>query len=114
MRDSSDQLKVLKKRSLGSIRLLAALLFFGGGSVAVASSPAAWRETDRQSEKACIAQSGLRRARVGPATRFSDRILVDARIVSGTYPQRHIKGVKAKMLCLYNRKLKRAEVEELQ
>ncbi len=45
--------------------------------------------------------------------RFSDRMMMDARIVEGRYRQKHMNGASVKMLCLYNRKLDRAEVQEL-
>jgi hypothetical protein len=79
---------------------------------ALASSPDAWQALDRKSAKACISESGLYRVRVGPATRFSDRVMIDARTVAGRYPQSHMNGALAKMLCLYNRKSHRAEVQE--
>ncbi len=78
----------------------------------LASSPSSWRTFDQKSAKACIAQSGLRAARVGPVTRFSDRTMIDVRTVEGQYPQIHMKGASARMLCLYNCKLNRAEVQE--
>jgi hypothetical protein len=80
---------------------------------AFASSPSSWKALDQKSAKACISKSGLRQARIGPAMRFSDRMMVDARIVEGRYRQRHMNGASVKMLCLYNRKLDRAEVQEL-
>jgi hypothetical protein len=64
------------------------------------------------SRRACLAISGLKRAFVGPSTQYSDAIGVDARIVKGVFPQAHMKGMKASMLCLYDRKAKRAEVQE--
>ena len=78
-----------------------------------ASTPGAYAVLDRQTSAACVAASGLRDADVGPAMRFSDRFLIDARTVTGTYPQRHMKGAQGTMLCLYNRRTKRAEVQEM-
>jgi hypothetical protein len=80
---------------------------------APASSPSSWRALDQKSAKACISKSNLRQARIGPATRFSDRMMVDARIIEGKYRQRHMNGASVRVLCLYNRKLNRAEVQEL-
>lgn len=62
---------------------------------------------------ACVKASGLTGAQVGPAIRYSDDLLIDARVVEGIYPQPHMKGSEARMLCLYNRKNKRVEVQEL-
>ena len=82
-------------------------------SPALASSDAAWAALDKASAKACIAASGFKDAKVSAPTRFSDTVGYDARIVTGTYPQAHMKGAAGKMLCLYARKSKTAEVQEL-
>ena len=89
--------------------------FFAVVSVAAAhaSTSASYTALDRQTSAACIAASGLRAATVGPAIRFSDSFLMDARTVTGTYPQPHMKGAKGKMLCLFNRKTKKAEAQEM-
>jgi heat shock protein HslJ len=38
---------------------------------------------------------------------------MDARVIEGVWPQPHMKGARASMLCLYNRKTKQFEVQEL-
>ena len=78
-----------------------------------AATPGAYAALDRQTSAACRAASGLRSASVGPVVRFSDRFLIDARTVTGNYPQNHMKGATGTMLCLYNRRTKRAEVQEM-
>ena len=80
---------------------------------AIAATPAAYMKLDKASEAACLKAANLGDATAGPPTRFSDRMLIDARIIDGTWPQPHMKGAKARMLCLYNRKTKRVEVQEL-
>jgi hypothetical protein len=80
---------------------------------AQASSPDAWAELDKASAAACIAASGFKDARVEPSVHFSDDIGFDVRMVSGVYPQAHMKGAHGKMLCLYGRVTKRVEVQEL-
>lgn len=80
---------------------------------ATAATPEAWMKVDRASEAACLKAANLGGATAGPPVRFSDRTGVDARVVTGTWPQPHMKGAAAKMLCLYNRKNKRVEVQEL-
>ena len=80
---------------------------------AYASSPGAWAELDKASAAACIAVSGFRDTVVEPSVHFSDDIGFDVRVVSGIYPQPHMKGASGKMLCLYGRKTKRVEVQEL-
>jgi heat shock protein HslJ len=80
---------------------------------ATAATPDAWAKLDKASEAACLKASNLGGATIGPPIRYSDRTGVDARVVTGTWLQPHMKGAKAKMLCLYNRKSKRVEVQEL-
>ena len=80
---------------------------------AFASSDEAWAALDKASAKACIAASGFLKAKVSAATHFSDELGYDARMVSGTYPQKHMKGATGHMLCLYARKTKQVEVQEL-
>jgi len=89
------------------------LLVSGIASLAQASSPDAWAKLDADSAKACIAASGLTKAKVSASTHFSDAAGYDVRVVSGIYPQKHMKGAAGKMLCLYGRKSKRVEVQEL-
>jgi heat shock protein HslJ len=49
---------------------------------------------------------------VAEPVRFSDTMLVDARVVVGVYPQPHMKGAAGTMLCLYNRRTGHAEAVE--
>lgn len=78
-----------------------------------AATPDAWAKLDKASEAACLKAANLGGATAGPPIRYSDRTGVDARVVTGTWPQPHMRGAKARMLCLYNRKNKRVEVQEL-
>lgn len=80
---------------------------------AFAATPESYAKLDKASEAACLKAANLGGATVGPPIRYSDRVGIDARVVEGTWPQPHMKGAKAKMLCLYNRKNKRTEVQEL-
>ena len=80
---------------------------------ALATGPAAQAGADRATARACRSVSGLKDARVeGAPVRFGDTIGMDARLVHGTWPQPHMKGAKATMLCLYDRRAKRAETQE--
>lgn len=96
-------------RSSVAVTLMTTML---AGSVAQASTPGAYAALEKRSAAACIAASGLRDGKAGPTVRFSDRVMIDARFVTGTYPQAHMKGAKGTMLCLYNRKTRRAEAQE--
>jgi heat shock protein HslJ len=93
--------------------LLTAAAAFALAAPAMAATPESYAKLDKASEAACIKAANLTGATAGPPIRFSDRTGVDARVVAGTWPQPHMKGAKAKMLCLYNRKNKRVEVQEL-
>ena len=88
-------------------------LFALAATTAIASTPDSYAKLDTASEAACLKAANLGGATVGPAVRYSDRTGIDARVVIGTWPQPHMRGAKAKMLCLYNRKTKRVEVQEL-
>ena len=80
---------------------------------AFGATPASWMQVDKASQAACLKAAGLNDAVTGPPIRYSDRLLIDARVVSGTWPQPHMKGAKAEMLCLYHRRTKRVEVQEI-
>lgn len=83
------------------------------GAPATAATPEAWMKIDKASEAACIKAANLGGAVAGPPVRYSDKTGIDARVVEGVWPQPHMKGAKARMLCLYNRKTKRVEVQEI-
>ena len=99
---------LVKFKSLGLIILVSSF-----AHVAQASSPDAWAKLDADSAKACITASGFTKAKISTSTHFSDAVGYDIRVVSGIYPQKHMKGASGKMLCLYGRKSKLVEVQEL-
>ncbi len=76
------------------------------------STPEAWKQMQRQAERACIKASALARPRVSNMIVFDDATGVAALLVTGTYPQAHMKGAAGTNLCLYNRRTKKAAVEE--
>ena len=72
---------------------------------ALASTSESWRQLDRQVSRACIAASGLSRAKiVTDKASFSDRVPVELRIVEG-YNRQSVIDVK---LCAYDRRTRRA------
>lgn len=80
---------------------------------ASASSPAAWAQHDKDTQQACAAASELNDPVVHPKTvLFDDTVGMDARLVTGTWKPAHMKGAKAVMLCLYDRKARRATVQD--
>lgn len=93
------------------------LLLLAGviASGAVASSPSSWAENDRTAAARCIKASQLRAATATPANnrpRFGDDIGFDALLVTGTYPQPHMRGQKGTVLCLWERGARKAHVSE--
>lgn len=99
-------------RLFTTVGVVAALSLGAAATAVWAASPQAYAELDRQSAAACITASGLRQASVGPPVRFSDAVGIDARTVSGVYTQPHMRAARGTMLCLYNRRTRRAEVQE--
>ena len=77
-----------------------------------AATPESYAALERQSAAACLRAANLRDASVGPLTRFSDDTGVDVRVVTGVYPQPHMRGATGTVLCLYNRLTRRVEVQE--
>jgi heat shock protein HslJ len=93
--------------------LAASLATLATVAPAWAATPAAYAALDRRTERACTVASGLRNASVSPPIRFSDRVGMDARTVTGSYAEPHMNGQSGTMLCLYNRTTRRAEAQEL-
>ncbi len=102
---------LLKRLSCGKLAFAAFVV--GVLPVAQASTPEEWQKLDEASAMACIAASGFRDAKAEPSLHFSDELAVDARVVSGIYPQDFMNGALGRMLCLYSRKTERAEVQEI-
>lgn len=81
-------------------------------ATALASAPADHKRLDQTSSKACLQAAGLKDGQVGAVTRFNDQSGVDARVVTGKWPQPHMKNARTSMLCLFDRRTGRAEVQE--
>ena len=81
-------------------------------SPALASSPDAWAQLYRQAGQRCVAASRLKNAQASKPIVFSDASGQLAMLVTGTFPQRHMKGASGTSLCLYDRRSKTAQVEE--
>ena len=95
------------------IRRSAAFACLALAAPVCAATPDSYAKLDKASATACAKASGLRGPSVGPAMRYSDNMLIDARVVEGTWPQPHMNNAKARMLCLYHRRSKRVEVQEM-
>ena len=92
---------------------LCALLVLSTGSgvrLAQASSPAAWSAHDREVASACTQASGLKQAAVtGQPMVFDDSLGMTALVVTGRYPQPHMKNQPGRVLCLFDRKTRQAK-----
>lgn len=88
--------------------LAAALL----AAPAVASTPAAEAALARDAARACRTASGLDHAAASSLVGFSDTSAMTVLLVTGTWRPRHMKGARATMLCLYDRRAKTAETQE--
>ena len=81
---------------------------------ALASSSDAWAEHEKAVNDACVAASGLTDARpLSQIAMFDDSIGYDALLITGGYPQEHMKGQTAMMICLFNKADGKASVSEL-
>jgi hypothetical protein len=94
------------------MKTLAVLIALIAAAPAVASTDAAWAAGHRAAQAACIRASGLVGASASAPIDFSDRTAQSVLLVRGTYPQRFMKGASGTMLCLYDRRSKRAEISE--
>jgi heat shock protein HslJ len=84
---------------------------FAAMSPTYAAKPDSSVKLDTMLQAACIKASGLVGATVGSPIRFSDKFLVEARVIEGVWPQADLQNAQARMLCLYNRKTKQVEVQ---
>lgn len=78
-----------------------------------ASSPSAWKAYEQEMTQACVAASGLDGAKpVGAPIQYDDRVPVDALVLAGRYPQKHMRGRSGRELCVWDRKAHKAYVSE--
>ncbi|UPG88972.1 hypothetical protein L2Y96_16425 [Luteibacter aegosomaticola] len=94
------------KGFVGTATALAAL-------AAHASAPSAWKDYDQKVTQACLAASGLKDAKpVGGLVKYDDRVPVTALVLTGRYPQKHMKNAPGRELCVWDRKAEKAYVSE--
>jgi hypothetical protein len=75
------------------------LLLLASSSSVLASSSGAWHTLQADTRKACLAKSGLKKAKVieGPIM-FANTVLYR---IGGTWPQPHMNGKYGKVYCLH-------------
>ena len=93
-------------------RLFHAAVFLtatAGAGTAAATSPSAWSAHDREVAASCTQASGLKNARAtGKPMVFDDSVGMTALLVTGRYPQPHMKNRSGSVLCLFDRKKREA------
>jgi hypothetical protein len=105
---SRDDLFPALGRCLRAASLLMAASVAG---MAVATSPAAWSAHDSEVAAHCVQASGLKNARAaGLPMVYDDRLGLTALLVSGHYPQAHMKNRPGRVLCLFDRRKREAFV----
>lgn len=76
-----------------------------------ASSPQAWAGFEQEVIDACLAASSLSHARpAGARVDFDDALGYSVLLLSGSYPQPHMKHKPGRELCLFDRRSRRAAV----
>lgn len=80
---------------------------------ALAASTAAWEKGMSQATRACQKASNLKNAAiVGQPILFSDDSGKTALLVTGRWRPAHMRNARATMLCLYDRRTRKAEAQE--
>lgn len=70
-----------------------------------ASSPDAWAAHNAEVTATCIKASGLKDAKlVGDLLEYDDRVGFTAAMISGVYPQPHMKKQRGRSLCLFDKR----------
>lgn len=78
-----------------------------------ATAPAAWSAYAKEVRTKCAAASGLRNVTFVGFAQFGDDVGWDAVRLQGHYPQPFMHGKSATMICLFNRRDRRAHASEL-
>lgn len=92
--------------SLLSVMLLASPL-------AQASSEAAWQQSNKEMQGACLKASQLVKVKaVGKPIDFDDSVGYSALLLEGRYPQKHMNNQRGRELCLFQRSSGKAMVSE--
>lgn len=108
-------MNALRRPSIVATVAVASAAAFMAIGPASASSPAAWAQHDKDTQQACAAASELNNPVVHPkAVLFDDTVGMDARLVTGSWKPAHMKGAKAVMLCLYDRKARKATAQDIE
>lgn len=95
------------------MRLLAiALSLMLATTIAHASSDEAWAELTVTVADTCAAASGLDDTHVSQLVLFDDTLNKVATLVTGIYPQPHMKGATGTVLCIYDKLTQKTWIDE--
>jgi hypothetical protein len=97
----------------GAAIALAAMALLFNASAARATAPAAWSTYAKEVRTRCAAASGLRDVTFSGFAQFGDDVGWDAVRLQGRYPQPFMHGKSGTMICLFNRRDRRAHASEL-
>jgi hypothetical protein len=112
MNDIGEQM-TNSKPGKTALALIAAATAVTGLTGSAASAQSNYTRLDKAEIAACIRASGLIKATVSPTrVTFSDDVGYDVRLVSGTHPQKYMRGAQGRMMCVYRRSTGRAEAQE--
>jgi hypothetical protein len=93
--------------------LSAAVLSAAWPLATLGSTPQAWDAYTQEVTAACVAASGLRGAHpAGDLVEFDDRIGITVLLIAGRYPQPHMHDARAHVLCLFDRRTRKASVAD--
>ena len=80
-----------------------------------ASSSQAWEKHNKEAIAKCRQASGLKDANPGgKIILFGDDVGYDGLLIKGRYPQAHMKNKVTQVLCLFNRKTRKAYIGEME
>lgn len=83
-------------------------------SPALASSADAWAEHEAAVVAACGAATGLKNPQaISELVMYDDSIGIDGLLLTGEYPQAHMAGQTAMVLCLYSKETGNAVVSTI-
>ncbi|MFZ9311573.1 MAG: hypothetical protein ACO24O_08745 [Arenimonas sp.] len=89
--------------------LLSLLMASAVPAIASASSPSALSTYQKEVVSKCGTASGLKSPKlVGDVVEYDDSIGYSAALISGTYPQPHMRNAPGHSLCLFNKRSRKA------
>lgn len=100
-------------RLAGDMKRCIAILALLLPAATLAATSAEWQRSNSDAARACRKAADLDEAAVaGAPIIFSDDSALTALLVTGRWRPAHMKGARATLLCLFDRRSRRAEVQE--